>query len=104
MLERYIYNKFVSTRKSAYDYIGQSDYCRKSAEECISGFCILSDDDVKRLLANAKERKRQRVLLGEKTIEKKRKVSAVKKIEAPQDMMMVINIGRKAIVLERTGI
>lgn len=88
VLERYIYNKFVSTRKSAYDYIGQSDYCRKSAEECISGFCILSDDDVERLLANAKERKRQRVLSGEKTIEKKTKVSAVKKIEVPQDMVI----------------
>lgn len=88
VLERYIYNKFVSTRKSAYDYIGQSDYCKKSAEECISGFCILSDDDVERLLANAKERKRQRVLSGEKTIEKKTKVSAVKKIEAPQDMVI----------------
>lgn len=88
VLERYIYNKFVSTRKSAYDYIGQSDYCRKSAEECISGFCILSEDDVERLLANAKERKRKRVLSGEKTIEKKTKVSAVKKIEVPQDMVI----------------
>lgn len=88
VLERYIYNKFVSTRKSAYDYIGQSDYCRKSAEECVSAFCTLSDDDVERLLANAKERKRQRVLTGEKNIEKKAKVSAAKKIEAPQDIVI----------------
>ena len=84
VLERYIYNKFISTRKSTYDYIGQSDYCRKSAEECVSTFCTLSDDDVKRLLADAKERKRQRALLGEK----KTKVSAVKKIEAPQDVVV----------------
>lgn len=88
VLERYIYNKFVSTRKSAYDYIGQSEYCRKSAEECVSAFCTLSDDDVERLLANAKERERQRVLTGEKNIEKKAKVSAAKKIEAPQDIVI----------------
>lgn len=61
-----INNKFVNTRKSAYDYIGQSDYCRKSAEECVSAFCSLSDDDAERLLANAKERKRQKFLLRKK--------------------------------------
>lgn len=97
VLEKYIYDRYVGIRKSAHEYMNQSAYCRKSAEECIATFCLLSDADIQRLLANAVERKGQRVLSEEKKVVTQKKAGTVKKTKLSQDIAIHAVNGRVPI-------